>query len=69
MFTPDSQAVFSLDNAKKTQSLIKSAHFVYKAFYRPWPLLRYTYFFHQSHQDLWVAAEHHQGTPWKLSPS
>lgn len=39
-------------NAKKMQNLIRKAHFVSKAFYGPWPLLRSTYFFHQSHQNL-----------------
>lgn len=67
MLTAASQAVLSPGNVK-AQNLIKKAHFVYKAFYGPWPLLRYTYFFHQSHQELWVAAECCLGTPWKLSP-
>lgn len=41
---------------KNTQNLIKRVHFLYKAFYGPRPLLRYIYFFHQSHQNLRVAA-------------
>lgn len=41
---------------KNTQNLIKRVHFLYKAFYGPWPLLRYIYFFHQSHQNHQAAA-------------
>lgn len=56
-------------NAKKMQNLIRKAHFVSKAFYGPWPLLRSTYFFHQSHQNLRRGCcSESPGEHWKLSP-
>lgn len=44
MAAPDSPALLPPAMQKHTENLIKRVHFLYKAFYGPWPLLRYIYF-------------------------
>lgn len=44
MAPPDSPAFVPPSYAKTQENLIKRVHFLYKAFYGPWPLLRYIYF-------------------------